>query len=419
MKYIFLLLLFATSTLAVGQNSLLFNHKVKHVVDSADGSLTVSPYNGSGSYSIRWYNDTLGLIDTTTLISQLSEGIYYLDVWDNADTNDRIETYFWLGKYNTPTTITVQPNAKYGKDVTLRRVDINSAVANTNYDGNLNLYAMSGTSSGQPNIGRNLISFSYYGLQEAQIDSAIFTLQGRHYRNQPQSNTTIWNQVYVRRLNESFTWEESIVTWNNTSMNNSITSFSSDSNAVQFPSIATGSNDVGGYLEYTNSVDIKNLVYEHAHENYINNGYLFGLVAESVYRHQYFYSSDESVSSKHPKLKVTFTVPQVALYNMQNEPNASYVKLELGENNLNFVYNERYNDSDTLLDYKIYSWKREVVMDNSTNALSVVKGKNKYSLYIPNTLFCGSFYLLEITNERNQKQYLRFFTEEDSISCTN
>ncbi|MBR9914323.1 MAG: hypothetical protein GYB32_05760 [Algicola sp.] len=75
-----------------------------------------------------------------------------------------------------------------------------------------------------------------------------------------------------------------------------------------------------------------------------------------------------------------------------------------------FVYDEKYNA--TTLNYKIYSKEGEVVYSNSDNPRTIHYGRNYVSLDFPKTIYRNwgllNPLLLEVTDSKNQKQYLKF-----------
>lgn len=81
---------------------------------------------------------------------------------------------------------------------------------------------------------------------------------------------------------------------------------------------------------------------------------------------------------------------------------------------LYFEFNEEYKDTDAILTYKItnLSTDREVVMISSSgNNAPDTFGHNKYKIDLydsGNTPLPSGLYVLEVTNEKNEKWYLRF-----------
>jgi hypothetical protein len=99
--------------------------------------------------------------------------------------------------------------------------------------------------------------------------------------------------------------------------------------------------------------------------------------------------------------------------------NIDYAQLEkelssdyyLTANNiLPFVYEENYQlESSSTLSFKVFNYRREVVLDGNSYPIQVSAGLNKViidnlSTYIPT----AGYYVLEITNGKKEKSYLRF-----------
>lgn len=102
---------------------------------------------------------------------------------------------------------------------------------------------------------------------------------------------------------------------------------------------------------------------------------------------------------------------QDTYYKVTKKLDGAYAKTSSGI--LKFLYNEEYKDSDNLLEYRVYDWKRQVVQSNSTSSITTSLGTNQLEINTNNSNFTiGSFYLLEIVNEKNEKWYLRFKVED-------
>lgn len=84
---------------------------------------------------------------------------------------------------------------------------------------------------------------------------------------------------------------------------------------------------------------------------------------------------------------------------------------------INFIYNQEYNSE--ILNFKIYSQKNNLIRTNTHYPTIVVNnGKNYISLDVtPNSGCLGQgYFYLEVTNEKKEKQYLRFYNSFDD--CT-
>lgn len=75
------------------------------------------------------------------------------------------------------------------------------------------------------------------------------------------------------------------------------------------------------------------------------------------------------------------------------------------QNKFYFYFEEDYSGS-SVLDYKVLNSSRQVILSNSATLLTKEYGDNRYNLNV-GTIPTGS-YILEITNEKNEKFYLRF-----------
>lgn len=89
-----------------------------------------------------------------------------------------------------------------------------------------------------------------------------------------------------------------------------------------------------------------------------------------------------------------------------------------------FKYDEEYNDADSKLTFNIYDEDRNLVGANSylpTGQQKLVSvGDNRYVINLINCYINlgNGFYVLEVTNEKNEKRYLRFKHQTSiSIAC--
>lgn len=95
---------------------------------------------------------------------------------------------------------------------------------------------------------------------------------------------------------------------------------------------------------------------------------------------------------------------------------------------LYFRFDEEYNDADGKLTYKVYSDANNLVAANSISGeQAVYYGDNRYRLNPLQCQFTGSgsltagYFILEVTNEKNEKWYLRFKnnTSTVTVNCSN
>ncbi len=104
--------------------------------------------------------------------------------------------------------------------------------------------------------------------------------------------------------------------------------------------------------------------------------------------------------------------PTVVYAQLREVLDAGFYPLAPYTNTVYFHYEEAYKAGT--LDYKVYDQNRadittSVVLDNvDLNGPSNKRqGTNRYKLTLP-SLNAGEFYLLEVTNEKGEKEYLRF-----------
>ncbi len=112
-----------------------------------------------------------------------------------------------------------------------------------------------------------------------------------------------------------------------------------------------------------------------------------------------------------PKVGVSFgTQKSIGVYaQLKRKPDGTYVKVI--DETLRFIYKEEYDVTHNLT-YKIFDASNNVVLDGTKYAIRIKKGINKIEISCLNQKVGGSkFYLMEITNDKNEKWYLRFSDE--------
>lgn len=397
--------------ISIGYSQLQYTYEVTHVVDNSDASIEVSVTNGSGSsnYNYTWYDNTFTVLGTNnSLLSGLSEGVYYLKVEDALDTdvNNYIYTYFWIGKHGATTTLSVQPNGMFGNDAALRRIDKSgySHVANTNYGNYANMVPFWGTWSGLPDVGKGITKFEYNGLSQSTSSTANLTLYGFYYRYIASTNPSVHNEVLIKRIKNGVSWKEHTVTYN---------SFNADNTSVNVESTpaaeisSQGSSGSTVTAQYVKTVDITNVIEDQINLTHENNGLFYELKYNGQYRSQFFYGSDYTDALKRPKLTISFALPElISIYTpVKKQLDGSYVTV-LTDKQLRFMYTEEYTDQNLLLDYTIYDSKH-VATALSQNLISNY-GSNRRTLDLSALGGQGEMYTLEVKNERGEKWFLKF-----------
>ena len=126
-----------------------------------------------------------------------------------------------------------------------------------------------------------------------------------------------------------------------------------------------------------------------------------------------FLSSCLTYNASLPTTPNPATVPQILTNEsmdysiLENEISNDYRYIN---DKLLFVYDEKYNSTE--LKYKIFSQTGEVLFSNINMPINITYGRNYIKLNFPKTVYrnWGTLnpLLLEVTNEKNQKQYLKF-----------
>lgn len=397
--------------ISIGYSQLQYTFEVNHVVSSADASIEVFVTNGSGSsnYNYTWYDNTFSVLGTNnSLLSGLNEGIYYLKVEDamDSDVNNYIYTYFWVGKHGATTTLVAQPNGIFGNDATLRRIDKPgyAHVANSNYGDYANMVPFWGTWSGLPDVGKGITKFEYNGLSQSSSLTANLTLYGYYYRFIASTNPSVHNEVLIKRIKDGVDWKEHTVTYN---------SFYADNPSVNVentPVAEISSQGTSGSTvtaQYTKIVDITNVIEDQINLTHENNGLFYELKYNGQYRSQFFYGSDYTDALKRPKITITFTIPEIlTIYHPLNtELTGGYYNVI--DNELHFSYYERYTPSNTNLNYGIID-NTNTLVSASLPALPIVQGENHLSLDFSSIGLSSGYYILRVTNEKDEVKQLRF-----------
>jgi len=95
---------------------------------------------------------------------------------------------------------------------------------------------------------------------------------------------------------------------------------------------------------------------------------------------------------------------------LKEQLDAGFYPMPSGSNQVYFYYKEEYKTGN--LDYKVYNQSMGLVsttLENVDLSNTPTKryGTNRFKLTVPN-MNAGQFYLLEVTNEKGEKEYLRF-----------
>lgn len=228
----------------------------------------------------------------------MKAGIYRDTIqYDNGCYGYRVLNLAVNTNGNISQTLVLQPNAEDGKDAFLLK-NLNGDT--TNRGANYRMMITAGTNGGVPNYGRSLIDFDFTAIpSNAIIDKAELTL---YYEPITPGNNFVHRgdaAFYLQRITSN--WEEHSVTWANQPSY-------SEKNKIAQPTL-TGKQSLG-------DLDVTSLVKDMIAEPENSFGLLFRLQTEERYRTLQLASSDIDDPSLHPKLEITYTVPNETISTM-------------------------------------------------------------------------------------------------------
>ncbi len=265
---------------------------------------------------------------------------------------------FFANNMIAQVTLNLHPNATNGIDAL-----IDNSSATTNYGTSPDLAAWAWTSGGIT-IARGLLKFDLSSIPStATITSATLSLYCNTASSVTQLNSGA-NACLLQRITS--TWTESGVTWNNqptTTTVNQDTLAQSTSTTQNYPSI-----------------DVRNLVIDMINNPSTSFGFMMKLITESTYRSMVLSSSDNSDSTKWPRLVIVYT----AANNYYSKSTGSLDSLSTwGPNtngtgtsptsfgNNNTIYNVVNNSSPTISNnWYITGTNTAVVFGDGTNTLN-------------------------------------------------
>jgi len=188
--------------------------------------------------------------------------------------------------------IVLQPDSTKGKDASIR-----SLWPTRNFDNFVKFYVSAWTHSGTPMKGRALIDFDLTQIpSNALITNASLSLYssgGADLDLGDHSTRSGSNASYIERITSP--WEESEVTYDTQPT-------TTTTNRVSLPATTSSNQD---FLD----IDVTALVEDMIADSENSHGFRMRLQTESFYRNLGFYTSDYVDAAKHPKLEITYIVP--------------------------------------------------------------------------------------------------------------
>ncbi|OFZ08397.1 MAG: hypothetical protein A3D92_21620 [Bacteroidetes bacterium RIFCSPHIGHO2_02_FULL_44_7] len=240
---------------------------------------------------------------------------------------------------------------------------------------------------------RSLVRPRIWFDDEYTITEADITMYGSDHSTLGGSNASKFIQVTAD-------WNENLVTWN---------AQPSTSTSITENIAATSSSTEN------KTVDILAFVEEWQTDNSANFGLSFQMQNTSNYKHkQVFHSPVATSASNRPDIEFTLDL----LTGLEAFCNQPYIKLERKLTGLKytskygkiyFAYDNEYASDSSNLSYSIFSVENRIspVISSGTSALSLVYGYNNIELSV-SSLTTGEIYILEVTNDRGEKWFLRF-----------
>ncbi len=359
---------------------------VRHCTESGlnNGEIYLNVTDGVAPYTYAWSNGP-----TTKDITNLAPGLYTVTV---TDANNVVsKKYFLVGCINTAVTVAIQPDGLAGKDAAALGYDSPKNYNYMNWENYTVLPAQRWT-NGTWFKGRGYLQFDLSSLPtETEVTSATLTLYGVDHNTLQRTNAS-----YLRRVTGN--WNEYDLKWTNQPTNST-----TDQISIAGSSTATQDYDLN-VLSHIQDM-ITNPV--------VNYGWVFMLQDEATtqYTRMVFGSSDNANSAKYPKLILTFKVKNSYCTLKSYMDGGFYIAKN---NELNFRFEDEYANKDHKLDVKIWDASHQDIyplLIGYTNGLKSYIGDMRFSVNLRLTNYtpiASGMYLMEVTNEKNEKQYLKF-----------
>ena len=183
-------------------------------------------------------------------------------------------------------TLNLHPNATNGIDAL-----IDNSSASTNYGTTQDFAAWAWTSGGAT-TARSLLKFDLSSIpSNATITSATLSLYCNTTSSVTQLNSGA-NACLLQRITSA--WTETGVTWNN----------QPTTTAVNQDTLAQSTSTTQNYP----SIDVKNLVIDMVNNPSTSYGFMLKLMTEATYRCMVMSSSDNSDSTKWPRLVIMYSI---------------------------------------------------------------------------------------------------------------
>ena len=377
---------------------------------ASDGSITATVANGSStSRTYQWYNSAGTLLSSGSLtLTGRSYGWYGLKITGTGDASDVSYFAFLIGLKCEAVSISFNPGVNYMDDAPLIDLILGSGTTVVNRtqvnDGGYNL-----TDAEQFQFGswfkiRSLMKFKLWIPSDINVQQAKLNLTGSNHYPLNRSNiselarvTSYWREYGVAELNK--------------------------------PTQTTGVIDIPGTLPLGSTgnqnatIDIASFFNTWKSNNTQNYGLYFQLKTydsaptNTTSQTRMQYMSSENTSPPTIDFKVDlYSNPVCTPYaTLEYELDGSYYTMKNGI--IKFIFDQEYDKSN--LQFKIFnSMDSQVKSNTDFSPIVVTHGENYIDLDVSNNTTCigNGFFYLEVTNDKKEKLYLRFYN--DYNNCT-
>lgn len=367
----------------------------------SNGSISPVLINGpGGTYTYKWYNAAGMIINqnpSSPNLSNVSPGWYGLQVTSSVAGTDPFYYAFLVGANCSEVPIEFNPGPNYIDDAVLKfNLSTNDHLTNYSNSGVLDI------SNREFAVSNSVMKFNLWVDENLTLNKADLAMMA----NSVQYSSTVPDNSGTMYL-ISQGWNESVVTYSNQPTY-------LPTNSVHIPLLHTAPQlcifDVSTSFEFWKQDNTKNY------------GWMMSANSQNfLIKGQSFHSSDAASSSNRPKMNF-----RVGVYNSECMSHAELKrKLDGGYSyaitgKLKFTLDEEYEQDGNYLAFKIYD-KNHLVLESSDMDGTLLNGSvtplplkfddNRWTLDISAIpgIMKEEYYILETSNNKGDKRYLRFF----------
>ncbi len=370
---------------------------------ASDGSISPVLADGpGGTYTYQWYNKNGMMPGKTALnLTGVSYGWYGLRVTSSIAGTEPFYYAFLIGENCAEKEIEFNPGPDFIDDAMLQdRINY----TDVNYGNYQMMEAYEREGYGNEYDGRSsLLRFRLWIDSELNLNKGQLQLRSSTQLSPTYSNNNARLHYVISD------WSENIVTYS------SIPDYSMSPLALNMPAITVSNSDF--FFDLLGPLE--NIQEDNSH----NYGWLFRLTTyDNITKYQRYYSSDATNLSQRPKINFrvsTYNAHCLSYSEMKRALDGGYSYAMDGK--LKFTMDEPYElDASKYLPFTIYD-KHHMVLESSDIDGVVLNGSvaplplnfddNRWILDISSIpgIATGEYYILEVSNSKGDKRYLRFF----------